>query len=183
MPVRGGVHEQGIGRQHVGADPRAGLAEDRVVDADLDGAWLVISAATPEVNRQVARSAEARRIFVNAVDDVDQASAYAGWVVRRGGATVRGAGGAVVPCRPGNARFPVTISYANTPNAYTSVAGLTRIPPLALCAATIITRNPRLAHINPSANLPGLDGCRSPSRVQRSAKSGASTMTKIGFAA
>src|SRR5205823_10061829 len=37
--------------------------------SDLDGAWLVIAAATPEVNRAVAREAESRRIFVNAVDD------------------------------------------------------------------------------------------------------------------
>ena len=28
-------------------------------DEDLDGAWLVIAAATPEVNRQVAEAAEA----------------------------------------------------------------------------------------------------------------------------
>ena len=37
--------------------------------ADLDGAWLVVTAATPAVNREVARVAEERRVFVNAVDD------------------------------------------------------------------------------------------------------------------
>jgi phosphoadenylyl-sulfate reductase (thioredoxin) len=57
-------------------------------DADVDGAWLVIAAATPEVNRQVAASAEARRVFVIAVDDPAAASAYGGGVVRRGGVTV-----------------------------------------------------------------------------------------------
>ncbi|HET9554279.1 MAG TPA: uroporphyrinogen-III C-methyltransferase [Anaeromyxobacteraceae bacterium] len=55
---------------------------------DLDGAWLAVAAATPEVNRAVAAEAERRRIFVNAVDDPATASAYAGGVVRRGGVTV-----------------------------------------------------------------------------------------------
>jgi uroporphyrin-III C-methyltransferase/precorrin-2 dehydrogenase/sirohydrochlorin ferrochelatase len=56
--------------------------------SDLDDAWLVVAAATPEVNRQVAQAAEARRIFVNAVDDPPNASAYLGGVVRRSGVTV-----------------------------------------------------------------------------------------------
>jgi uroporphyrin-III C-methyltransferase / precorrin-2 dehydrogenase / sirohydrochlorin ferrochelatase len=55
--------------------------------ADLDAAWFVIAAATPEVNEQVARAAEGRRVFVNAVDDPRRASAYLGGVVRRGGVT------------------------------------------------------------------------------------------------
>ena len=58
------------------------------VASDLDRAWLVISAATPEVNRQVVAAAEERRIFVNAVDDAESASAYTGGVLRRGGVTV-----------------------------------------------------------------------------------------------
>ncbi len=56
--------------------------------SDLDGAWLVVAAATPEVNREVAASAEARRIFVNGVDDPVNASAYSGGVIRRDGVTV-----------------------------------------------------------------------------------------------
>jgi uroporphyrin-III C-methyltransferase/precorrin-2 dehydrogenase/sirohydrochlorin ferrochelatase len=56
--------------------------------SDLDEAWFVVAAATPEVNRQVSAAAEARRVFVNAVDDPERASAYAGGVVRRGGVTV-----------------------------------------------------------------------------------------------
>lgn len=55
---------------------------------DLDGAWLVVAAATPEVNREVAAAAEARRVFVNAVDDPASASAYTGGVLRRGGVTI-----------------------------------------------------------------------------------------------
>ena len=54
---------------------------------DLNGAWLVVAAATPAVNRQVADAADARRVFVNAVDDPANASAYLGGVVRRGGVT------------------------------------------------------------------------------------------------
>lgn len=56
--------------------------------SDLDDAWLVVAAATPEVNRTVAEAAEERRIFVNAVDDPPNASAYLGGVVRRDGVTL-----------------------------------------------------------------------------------------------
>src|SRR3954471_6797711 len=55
---------------------------------DLDGAWLVVAAATPDVNRAVAAAAEARRIFVNAVDDPANASAFLSGVVRRDGVTI-----------------------------------------------------------------------------------------------
>ena len=55
---------------------------------DLDGAWLVVAAAPPEVNRKVAEAAGERRVFVNAVDDPPNASLYLGGVVRRSGLTV-----------------------------------------------------------------------------------------------
>jgi uroporphyrin-III C-methyltransferase/precorrin-2 dehydrogenase/sirohydrochlorin ferrochelatase len=58
------------------------------VPTDLDGAWLVVAAATPDVNREVAAAAEARRIFVNAVDDPANASAFLSGVIRREGVTV-----------------------------------------------------------------------------------------------
>jgi uroporphyrin-III C-methyltransferase/precorrin-2 dehydrogenase/sirohydrochlorin ferrochelatase len=57
-------------------------------DADLDDVWYVVAAATPAVNARVARAAEHRRIFVNAVDDPPNATAYLGGVVRRAGVTV-----------------------------------------------------------------------------------------------
>jgi len=57
-------------------------------DEVLDGAWLVVTAASADVNAQVARAAEARRLFVNAVDDPPHASAYFTGVVERGGAIV-----------------------------------------------------------------------------------------------
>ncbi|MEO1482939.1 MAG: bifunctional precorrin-2 dehydrogenase/sirohydrochlorin ferrochelatase [Myxococcota bacterium] len=55
---------------------------------DLDGAWYVVSAATPDVNQWVAAECEARQIFVNAVDDRRVATAYLGGVVRRSGLTL-----------------------------------------------------------------------------------------------
>lgn len=55
---------------------------------DVDGAWLVVAAAPPEVNRAVVTAASAQRIFVNAVDDVASASAYTAGVLRRGGLTI-----------------------------------------------------------------------------------------------
>ena len=56
--------------------------------SDLDGAWLVVAAATPDVNRHVADVAETQRIFVNAVDDPANASAFLSGVVRRDGVTL-----------------------------------------------------------------------------------------------
>jgi siroheme synthase-like protein len=53
-------------------------------DADAEGAWLVV-AATPdaEVQRAVAASCAARRLFCLAVDDPAHASAYSASVLRR----------------------------------------------------------------------------------------------------
>lgn len=55
---------------------------------DLDGTWYVVAAAPPDVNRAVSAAAHVRGIFVNAVDDVENASAYAGAVLQRGGVTI-----------------------------------------------------------------------------------------------
>ena len=73
-----------------GADRAAGVSvvTREFTPSDLDGAWLVVAAATPEVNREVARAAEERRLFVNAVDDPANASAYLSGVVRREGFTL-----------------------------------------------------------------------------------------------
>jgi siroheme synthase-like protein len=56
--------------------------------SDLDGAWFVTAAATPDVNRQVRDAAEARAVFVNAVDDSANATAYLGGTIARGDVTV-----------------------------------------------------------------------------------------------
>ena len=55
---------------------------------DVDGAWYVVAAAPPEVNREVARAADARCLFVNAVDDLESATAYAGAIVQKAGVTI-----------------------------------------------------------------------------------------------
>ena len=74
---------------HVPSDPgHVTIARRRFVPADLDGAWLVVAAATPEVNRHVAEVAEPRHLFVNAVDDPANASAFLSGVVRRDGVTL-----------------------------------------------------------------------------------------------
>lgn len=70
------------------------VRERAFVDADLDGAWLVFAAAPPEVNRAVKAGADARRIFVVAVDDVASCSAFGLARVRRGDLTIAiGTGG------------------------------------------------------------------------------------------
>jgi len=56
--------------------------------ADVEGVWFVVAAATPEVNQAVAAAAEAKRLFVNAVDDPPNASAFLSGVVRRADVTV-----------------------------------------------------------------------------------------------
>jgi siroheme synthase-like protein len=56
--------------------------------SDLEGAWFVVAAAPPDVNRWVADEAQRLRVFVNAVDDPANASVYLGGVVRRGGVTL-----------------------------------------------------------------------------------------------
>ena len=64
------------------------LARRPFVPSDLDGVWLVVAAATRSVNREVAAVAETRRVFVNAVDDPANASAFLSGVVRRDGVTL-----------------------------------------------------------------------------------------------
>jgi uroporphyrin-III C-methyltransferase/precorrin-2 dehydrogenase/sirohydrochlorin ferrochelatase len=69
--------------------PRAAEVHRRPFQAsDVDGAWFAVAAAPPEVNRAVAAAAEARQVFVNAVDDLSAASAWCGGVIRRGGVLV-----------------------------------------------------------------------------------------------
>ena len=68
--------------------PGVVLARRAFAPADLDGAWLAVAAATPAVNRDVAQAAESRRIFVNAVDDPANASAFLGGTLRRDGVTI-----------------------------------------------------------------------------------------------
>lgn len=80
------------------------LIERGFVASDLDGARWVIAAATPEVNRQVAAAAAARGLFVNAVDDVESASAFLGGVIRRGRATIAVSTAGLAPALAGLVR-------------------------------------------------------------------------------
>src|SRR5205807_2071405 len=79
---------QGRDRGAESPAPQLNLTHRPFAPSDLDDAWLVVAAATPEANREVAHAAESRRIFVNAVDDPPNASAYLSGVVRRDGVTI-----------------------------------------------------------------------------------------------
>lgn len=68
---------------------------------DLDGMWWVVAAAPPAINRQVQTEAEARRVFVNAVDDPAHATAYLGGVVRRADVAVAISTGGRAPALAG----------------------------------------------------------------------------------
>jgi siroheme synthase-like protein len=75
-------------REEIAAFPQIPIDRRPFQPSDLDGVWLVVAAATPEVNRQVAEAAEPLRLFVNAVDDPANATAYLSGVVRRDGVTL-----------------------------------------------------------------------------------------------
>jgi len=66
----------------------ANIARRPFVPEDLEDVWFVVAAGPSDVNQLVAREADRRRVFVNAVDDPANASAYLGGVVERGGATI-----------------------------------------------------------------------------------------------
>jgi len=68
---------------------------------DLEGAWLVVAAASHEVNRLVAAEAGSRRLFVLAVDDTSAASAYGAGTLRRGDVTVAVSTGGRAPALAG----------------------------------------------------------------------------------
>jgi siroheme synthase-like protein len=56
----------------------------RFAETDVDGARLVFAATSdPEAQRRVLAAADARGVFVVAVDDPPNASAYGGAVIRR----------------------------------------------------------------------------------------------------
>jgi precorrin-2 dehydrogenase / sirohydrochlorin ferrochelatase len=64
---------------------RLELHERPFVPADLDGAWLAVTATdNPAVNRAVFEAGEARRTFVNSADDPANCSFTLMSVVRRG---------------------------------------------------------------------------------------------------
>ena len=116
-----------------GRASRSRSSAGRSVESDLDGVWYVVAAAPPEVNRAVAQAAEARMLFVNAVDDLENASAYPGAIVQRAGVTIA----------------------LSTDGEAPALAGLMR-EALELCCPTISTSGWR------SRNTSGASGWRSP---------------------
>lgn len=80
---------------------RVRVAERAFQAGDLDGAWFVTAAATPAVNRTVREAAETRGVFVNAVDDPANATAYLGGTIARGGVTVAFSTGGQAPALAG----------------------------------------------------------------------------------
>src|SRR5580765_188528 len=74
--------------ERAGASSAVAISRRGFVESDLDEVWLAVAAATPDVNRQVAEAAESRRVFVNAVDDPTNATAFLSGVIRREGVTL-----------------------------------------------------------------------------------------------
>jgi uroporphyrin-III C-methyltransferase / precorrin-2 dehydrogenase / sirohydrochlorin ferrochelatase len=70
--------------QRLATEGRLAWARRRFEESDLDEVWLVVAATgDAETQRRVAAGAEGRRVFLLAVDDPPNASAYSGAVVRR----------------------------------------------------------------------------------------------------
>lgn len=67
---------------------RVRVIERAFQDTDLDGMWFVTTAAPSHVNHAVREAAETRALFVNAVDDAANATAYLGGCIARSGLTV-----------------------------------------------------------------------------------------------
>ena len=95
-------------------------------DADLDGAWYVVAAAPPEINRRVHAAAERRRIFVNATDDSRHATAYAGAVVRRAGVTIAISTAGAAPALAGLLREGLDACLPADLEAWMAAAGTVR---------------------------------------------------------
>jgi uroporphyrin-III C-methyltransferase/precorrin-2 dehydrogenase/sirohydrochlorin ferrochelatase len=95
-------------------------------ETDLDGAWYVVAAAPPEVNRRVAAAAERRKIFVNAVDDPSHATAYMGGVVRRAGVTIAISTDGTAPALAGLLREGLDACLPPDLGAWMAVAGTAR---------------------------------------------------------
>ena len=109
--------------------PRAGVrVETRgFVASDLDGTWLVVAAATPGVNAEVAREAERRHVFVNAVDDPANASVYLGGVVRRAGVTIAISTAGAAPALAGVLREAIDAVLPADLERWTGCAGELRL--------------------------------------------------------
>ena len=98
------------------------IVEREFEAADVDGAWFVIAAAPPEINQAVAQAAEERRVFVNAVDDTEAASAYLGAVLRKGSVTAAISTGGRAPALAGLLREALDALIPEDIESWASVA-------------------------------------------------------------
>jgi uroporphyrin-III C-methyltransferase/precorrin-2 dehydrogenase/sirohydrochlorin ferrochelatase len=110
---------------------------------DLDRMWFVVAAAPPEVNRRVAAAAAERRVFVNAVDDAERASAHTGGVFRRGGVTIAVSTGGRAPALAGLLREGLEALVPEDIDAWVMAAGQLRREQRA-DGVPMVDRRPRL---------------------------------------
>jgi uroporphyrin-III C-methyltransferase/precorrin-2 dehydrogenase/sirohydrochlorin ferrochelatase len=94
--------------------------------SDLDGAWWVVAAAPPDVNQVVLAAADERRLWVNAVDDPPNATAYLGGVVHRSGVTLAISTGGRAPALAGLLREGLDVMLPNDLDAWLSTADAAR---------------------------------------------------------
>ena len=93
---------------------------------DLADAWLVVSAAPPDVNREVVAVAEALRVFVVAVDDSAVATAYGAGLIERGGITLAISSGGAAPGLVHLARRALEAILPDDVERWTETARLSR---------------------------------------------------------
>jgi uroporphyrin-III C-methyltransferase/precorrin-2 dehydrogenase/sirohydrochlorin ferrochelatase len=134
---------------------------------DLDGVWFVVAAGTPDVNREVARCAAPRAIFVNAVDDVQNASAYLGGVLRRDGVTVAVSTDGAAPALAGLLREGLDALLPADLGAWLTCARETRRQWLA-DGVPMEERRPRLLDALVSLYRSGATGATGATGVRRS---------------
>ena len=91
-----------------------------------DGIWYVVAAAPPEVNSEIARLASERRIFVNAVDEPENATSYLGAVLRRDGLTLAISTSGAAPALAGLVREGLDAVLPRDVAAWNDVARMLR---------------------------------------------------------
>jgi siroheme synthase-like protein len=152
---------------------RSGVRVERreFAPADLDGAWFVVAAAPPEINRQVATAAADRRLFVNAVDDPVNASAYLSGVVRKGGVTVAISTDGRAPALAGLLREALSVVLPDDLERWLQVADSARVSWRA-DGVPMAERRPRL--------LAAINGLYESGAVRPSTGSGRTRFEEVG---
>ncbi len=96
--ARAGARVTLVAPDVAGLPPGVRGVRRRFTSEDVRGAWLVVAATDdPDVQREIARSAETQRTFVIAVDDLANATAISPAVVRRGPVTIAISSGGEAP--------------------------------------------------------------------------------------